>query len=120
MWAAIPCATQELRGLSFEFGCTVVQLRTAEVAPEAVKATTENPKVPEVPTKVSGEAKEGKQSLGNMVEELTVRIQNAGTEVVEAKSGAGLVTLSMAYTAAKFVESCMRALDGDSDVYKYA
>jgi malate/lactate dehydrogenase len=29
------------------------------------------------------------------VEELTVRIQNAGTEVVEAKAGAGSATLSM-------------------------
>lgn len=54
------------------------------------------------------------------VEELTVRIQNAGTEVVEAKAGAGSATLSMAYAAARFAESCMRALDGDSDVYECA
>lgn len=52
------------------------------------------------------------------VEELTVRIQNAGTEVVEAKAGAGSATLSMAYAAARFVESSLRALDGDSDVYE--
>jgi hypothetical protein len=63
---------------------------------------------------------EGKQSLDNTVEELIVRIQNAGTEVVEAKVGAGSVTLSMAYTATKFAESCMRTLDGDSDVYECA
>lgn len=49
---------------------------------------------------------------------LTVRIQNAGTEVVEAKAGAGSATLSMAYAAARFVESSLRALDGDSDVYE--
>jgi malate dehydrogenase len=54
------------------------------------------------------------------VEELTVRIQNAGTEVVEAKAGAGSATLSMAYAAARFAESCMRALDGDPDVYECA
>jgi len=54
------------------------------------------------------------------VEELTVRIQNAGTEVVEAKAGAGSATLSMAYAAARFAESCLRALDGDSDVYECA
>jgi malate dehydrogenase len=54
------------------------------------------------------------------VDELTVRIQNAGTEVVEAKAGAGSATLSMAYAAARFAESCMRALDGDSDVYECA
>ncbi|MCL7042808.1 hypothetical protein MKW94_014658 [Papaver nudicaule] len=52
------------------------------------------------------------------VEDLTVRIQNAGTEVVEAKAGAGSATLSMAYAAARFVESSLRALDGDSDVYE--
>ncbi|KAG0480392.1 hypothetical protein HPP92_011250 [Vanilla planifolia] len=52
------------------------------------------------------------------VSELTARIQNAGTEVVEAKSGAGSATLSMAYAAARFVESSLRALDGDSDVYE--
>lgn len=54
------------------------------------------------------------------VSELTVRIQNAGTEVVEAKAGAGSATLSMAYAAARFVESSLRALDGDSDVYECA
>jgi len=53
-----------------------------------------------------------------VVEELTVRIQNAGTEVVEAKAGAGSATLSMAYAAARFVESSLRALDGDGDVYE--
>ncbi|KAF3778843.1 malate dehydrogenase [Nymphaea thermarum] len=55
---------------------------------------------------------------GEEVENLTVRIQNAGTEVVEAKAGAGSATLSMAYAAARFVESSLRALDGDSDVYE--
>ncbi|XP_051115727.1 malate dehydrogenase, chloroplastic [Andrographis paniculata] len=54
------------------------------------------------------------------VQELTVRIQNAGTEVVEAKAGAGSATLSMAYAAARFVESSLRALDGDGDVYECA
>lgn len=51
-------------------------------------------------------------------EKLTVRIQNAGTEVVDAKAGAGSATLSMAYAAARFVESSLRALDGDGDVYE--
>ncbi|CAN0896001.1 Malate dehydrogenase, chloroplastic [Linum grandiflorum] len=54
------------------------------------------------------------------IHELTVRIQNAGTEVVEAKAGAGSATLSMAYAAARFVESSLRALDGDADVYECA
>ncbi|KAL4223111.1 malate dehydrogenase [Mactra antiquata] len=45
-------------------------------------------------------------------DKLTVRIQNAGTEVVEAKAGAGSATLSMAYAAAKFAESLIEAMGG--------
>ena len=41
------------------------------------------------------------------VKELTVRIQNAWTEVVDAKAGAGSATLSMAYAAARFLESSL-------------
>lgn len=52
------------------------------------------------------------------IEKLTDRIQNGGTEVVEAKAGAGSATLSMAYASARFVESSLRALDGDSDVFE--
>ena len=33
---------------------------------------------------------------------LTERIQDAGTEVVKAKDGAGSATLSMAYAAARY------------------
>merc|ERR1712216_681180 len=51
------------------------------------------------------------------IEELTTRIQNAGTEVVEAKAGSA--TLSMAYAAARFAESCLRGLQGDK-VYECA
>ncbi|ESP00992.1 hypothetical protein LOTGIDRAFT_225558 [Lottia gigantea] len=43
---------------------------------------------------------------------LTVRIQNAGTEVVEAKAGAGSATLSMAYAAAQFCFSLLEAMAG--------
>ncbi|KAK3235769.1 hypothetical protein CYMTET_54034 [Cymbomonas tetramitiformis] len=52
------------------------------------------------------------------VEALTVRIQNAGTEVVEAKAGAGSATLSMAYAAARMGESCLRGLNGEADIYE--
>lgn len=48
--------------------------------------------------------------------ELTTRIQNAGTEVVEAKAGAGSATLSMAYAAEKFVCSLIEALNGRQGV----
>merc|ERR1712168_135764 len=43
---------------------------------------------------------------------LTVRIQNAGTEVVNAKAGAGSATLSMAYAGARFAFSILEALNG--------
>ncbi|XP_076939603.1 malate dehydrogenase, glyoxysomal-like [Bidens hawaiensis] len=51
---------------------------------------------------------------------LTSRIQNGGTEVVEAKAGAGSATLSMAYAAVKFADACLRGLRGDKDVIKCA
>merc|ERR1712088_231185 len=40
---------------------------------------------------------------------LTERIQDAGTEVVKAKAGAGSATLSMAYAAARFTDSLIKA-----------
>jgi len=49
-----------------------------------------------------------------------VRIQNAGTEVVEAKAGTGSATLSMAYAGAKFVDSVLQALDGEEGVIECA
>lgn len=54
------------------------------------------------------------------VSDLTKRIQNAGTEVVEAKAGGGSATLSMGQAAAKFGLSLVRALQGDSNVVECA
>ena len=48
--------------------------------------------------------------------EMTSRIQNAGTEVVEAKAGGGSATLSMGQAAAKFGLSLVRALNGEEGV----
>jgi malate/lactate dehydrogenase len=42
---------------------------------------------------------------------MTERVQNAGTEVVEAKAGKGSATLSMAYAAARMAESCLLGLE---------
>lgn len=50
------------------------------------------------------------------VKSLTTRIQNAGTEVVEAKAGAGSATLSMAYAAMRFALSLVRAAQGENVV----
>jgi len=56
-------------------------------------------------------------SLGKEeIEALTERIQNAGTEVVQAKAGGGSATLSMAYAAARFADSVVRAMNGEEVV----
>jgi len=47
---------------------------------------------------------------------LTTRIQNAGTEVVEANAGGGSATLSMGYAGARFCLSLVRALNGEDNV----
>ena len=47
-------------------------------------------------------------------------MQNAGTEVVEAKAGTGSATLSMAAAAHRFAESCLRAMNGESGVVECA
>ena len=47
---------------------------------------------------------------------MTSRIQNAGTEVAEAKAGGGSATLSMGQAAAKFGLSLVRALNGEEGV----
>ncbi|ANI30733.1 malate dehydrogenase [Yersinia entomophaga] len=54
------------------------------------------------------------------VADLTKRIQNAGTEVVEAKAGGGSATLSMGQAAARFGLSLVRALQGESGIVECA
>ena len=51
---------------------------------------------------------------------LTARIQDAGTEVVQAKAGTGSATLSMAYAAARFAGACLSALGGAPGVVECA
>ncbi|MBU3824035.1 MAG: malate dehydrogenase [Candidatus Oceanisphaera merdipullorum] len=53
------------------------------------------------------------------VEKMTHRIQNAGTEVVEAKAGGGSATLSMGQAACRFALSLVKALSGEKDVIEY-
>lgn len=54
------------------------------------------------------------------IEALTVRIQNGGTEVVNAKAGAGSATLSMGMAGAKFVTSLIRANNGEKGIVECA
>merc|ERR1712212_596569 len=51
---------------------------------------------------------------------LTERIQDAGTEVVKAKDGAGSATLSMAYAAARFTDSLIKGMKGVEGVTECA
>merc|ERR1712133_188233 len=51
---------------------------------------------------------------------LTERIQDAGTEVVKAKDGAGSATLSMACAAARFTDSLIKGMNGKEGVVECA
>ncbi len=62
---------------------------------------------------------EGVEFTSEEVAALTPRIQNAGTEVVEAKAGGGSATLSMGAAAARFCLSLVKGLQGE-DVVDYA
>jgi len=57
---------------------------------------------------------------GSELQNLTTRIQNAGTEVVDAKAGAGSATLSMALAAENMATSCLKGLAGESNVIECA
>lgn len=54
------------------------------------------------------------------IEALTKRIQNAGTEVVEAKAGGGSATLSMGQAACRFCLSIVKGLNGEKDIVECA
>merc|ERR1712038_1482353 len=56
----------------------------------------------------------------DVLKPLTERIQDAGTEVVKAKAGAGSATLSMAYAAARFTDSLIKAMNGKEGVVECA
>ncbi|VFP80139.1 malate dehydrogenase [Candidatus Erwinia haradaeae] len=51
---------------------------------------------------------------------LTKLIQTAGTKVLEAKSGGGSATLSMAHAATRFCLSLVRALNGENHIIECA
>ncbi|KJH49168.1 malate dehydrogenase, NAD-dependent [Dictyocaulus viviparus] len=50
------------------------------------------------------------------VSKLTPKIQDAGTEVVKAKAGAGSATLSMAAAAARFTNALLRGMKGEKNI----
>lgn len=63
---------------------------------------------------------EGVEFTAEEVAALTPRIQNAGTEVVEAKAGGGSATLSMGQAACRFGLSLVKALSGEKGVVECA
>ncbi|MDO6545235.1 malate dehydrogenase [Photobacterium sanguinicancri] len=63
---------------------------------------------------------EGVEFTEAEVQALTPRIQNAGTEVVEAKAGGGSATLSMGQAACRFGLALVRALQGEESVVECA
>ena len=63
---------------------------------------------------------EGVEFTEEEVASLTPRIQNAGTEVVNAKAGGGSATLSMGAAAARFTQSLVKGLQGEEGVIDYA
>jgi len=63
---------------------------------------------------------EGASFTDEEVAALTKRIQNAGTEVVEAKAGGGSATLSMGQAACRFGLSLVRGLQGEANVVECA
>ncbi|ODO08460.1 malate dehydrogenase, NAD-dependent [Cryptococcus wingfieldii CBS 7118] len=58
----------------------------------------------------------GKGVDGEAYKALVNRIQFGGDEVVKAKAGTGSATLSMGYAGARFTDSLIRALNGESGV----
>jgi malate dehydrogenase len=58
----------------------------------------------------------GRKIPADKVADLDKRVQDAGTEVVNAKNGKGSATLSMAYAGARFGSAVLRGLSGTPTV----
>merc|ERR1711904_191281 len=58
----------------------------------------------------------GKKVPEDKLEALDKRVQDAGTEVVNAKGGKGSATLSMAYAGARFGSAVLRGLAGEDTI----
>jgi malate dehydrogenase len=86
------------------------------------EATGKNPNFVNIPV-VGGHAgvtilplfsqdKVGKLVEADKIPDLDKHVQNAGTDVVDAKGGKGSATLSMAYAGARFAKSVLAGLSG--------
>ncbi|WED22140.1 malate dehydrogenase [Vibrio sp. JC009] len=63
---------------------------------------------------------EGVEFSEEEIAALTTRIQEAGTEVVEAKAGGGSATLSMAQAGCRFGMSLVKAMNGEEGIVECA
>jgi malate dehydrogenase len=61
---------------------------------------------------VFSQDKVGKLIEAEKIPDLDTKVQDAGTEIVNAKNGKGSATLSMAYAAARFAKSVLAGLSG--------
>merc|ERR1712139_6472 len=58
----------------------------------------------------------GKKIPAEKLADLDKRVQDAGTEVVNAKNGKGSATLSMAYAGARFGSAVLQGLAGQDTI----
>jgi len=62
----------------------------------------------------------GQKIPADKIAEMDKKVQDAGTEVVNAKGGKGSATLSMAYAGARFGSAVLKGLSGAEDVVECA
>ena len=62
----------------------------------------------------------GQHFSHDQLDEMTRHVQNAGTEVVNAKAGAGSATLAMAQAGLRFCLSLVHARQGEPGIVEYA
>ncbi|KAH9599041.1 Lactate/malate dehydrogenase [Trypanosoma melophagium] len=128
--STVPIAAETLkRAAVFDparlFGVTTLDIvRARTFVAEAAGKSPYDVHVPVVgghsgPTIVPLLSQAGVQLSESQVKAITHRVQYGGDEVVQAKDGAGSATLSMAYAAAEWAFSILKALRGDSGVVEY-
>merc|ERR1719224_244387 len=86
----------------------------AKACPNALINMISNPVNSTVP--IFSQATPSSSLSDDVIDALTKRTQDGGTEVVEAKQGKGSATLSMAYAGALMGDACLQGLAGKPNV----
>merc|ERR1712146_670127 len=71
---------------------------------------------PVLPLPLFSQDASGKKVPADKLMDLDKRVQDAGTEVVNAKGGKGSATLSMAYAGSRFGSAVLRGLAGEDTI----